>query len=121
MQWKHYMTQCVSHQNTCNYSLSAIDYNNYIDNYDWGKNLHLIPKFLFTILVEIEKWNIKADVYPCHCKKTVLILLVSVPHMANAMPIHMVKSALYPIIILFHEETIQLLWVTYTTKVFNPY
>ena len=40
--------------------------------------------------------------------KTVLIVTVSVPHMANAMPIHMVKSALYPIIIQFDEETIQL-------------
>ena len=27
---------CVSHQTTYNYSLSAIDYNNYIDNYDSG-------------------------------------------------------------------------------------
>ena len=58
MKWQHYITSCVSHQNTCNYCLSAIDYNNYIDSYDLGKNLHLVPKinfFLFTILVEIEK------------------------------------------------------------------
>ena len=41
--------------------------------------------------------------------------------MANAMPIHMVKTALYPIIIQFDEETIQLMRVTYTTKVFNQY
>ena len=41
-------------------------------------------------------------------KKTVLIVAVSVPHMANAMPMHMVKTALYPIIIQFDEETIQL-------------
>ena len=57
---------------TCNYSLSAIDYNNYIDNYDSRKSYRLIPKitFSFTILVE------------------------------NAMPIHMAKTAaLYPIII----------------------
>ena len=32
----------LSHQNTFNYSLSAIDYNHYIDSYDLGKNLHLI-------------------------------------------------------------------------------
>ena len=32
-----YITNCVSHQNTCNYSLSAMDYNNYIDSYDLGK------------------------------------------------------------------------------------
>ena len=38
MQWKHCITHCVSHQNTRNYSLSAIDYNNYIDNYDSGEN-----------------------------------------------------------------------------------
>ena len=51
--------------------MSAIDYNNHIESYDLGKNLHLIPKitFLFTILVEIEKWNIKANVNPCHSKK----------------------------------------------------
>ena len=39
--------------------------------------------------------------------------------MANTMPIHMVKTALYPIIIQFDEETLQLMWVTYTTKVFT--
>ena len=49
MQWKHYITHCVSHQNAYNYSLSAIDYNNYIDNYDSGKNLHLILKITFFI------------------------------------------------------------------------
>ena len=32
---------------------------------------------------------------------------VSVPHMANGMPIHI--TALYPIIIQFNEETIQLM------------
>ena len=71
MKCQHYITNCVSRQNTCNYSLSAIDYNNYIDSYDLGKNLHLIPKllFLFTILVEIEKWNVKENVNPCHSKK----------------------------------------------------
>ena len=47
--------------------------------------------------------------------------MVSVLIMENVMPIHMVKLALYPIIIHFDEETIQLMWVTYTTKVFNPY
>ena len=47
--------------------------------------------------------------------------MVSVPHMANTMPIHMVKTAPYLIIIQFDEETIQLMLVTYTTKVFNPY
>ena len=39
--------------------------------------------------------------------------------MANAMLIHMVKTALYSIIIQFDEETIQLMWVMYTTKVFK--
>ena len=40
--------------------MTAIGYNNYIDSYDLGKNLHLIHKtfFLFTILVEMEKRNI---------------------------------------------------------------
>ena len=113
MRWQHYITNCVSHQNTCNYSLSAIDYNDYIDSYDLGKNLHLISKitFLFTIIfVEIEKRNIKANVNPCKSKKKpVIIVLVSVPHMANAMPIYMVKTTLYPIIIQFDEETIQLM------------
>ena len=32
------------------------------------------------------------------------------------MPIHMVKIALYPMIIQVDEETIQLMCVTYTTK-----
>ena len=41
--------------------------------------------------------------------KTVLIVTVSVARMANAMPIHMVKTALYLIIIQFDEETIQLM------------
>ena len=40
--------------------------------------------------------------------KTVLIVTVSVPYMAKAMHIHMVKTALYAIIIQFDEETIQL-------------
>ena len=47
MKWQHYITNCISHQNTCNYSLSAIDYNNYIDSYDLSKNLHLIHKITF--------------------------------------------------------------------------
>ena len=29
---------CVSHQNTYNYSITAIDYTNYIDNI-WGQKL----------------------------------------------------------------------------------
>ena len=41
--------------------------------------------------------------------------------MSNAMPIHIVKTPLYPIFIQFDEETIQLMLVTNTTKVFNPY
>ena len=49
MKWQHYITNCVSHQNTCNYSLSAIDYNYYTDSYDLGKNLHLNLKFIFYI------------------------------------------------------------------------
>ena len=57
MQWKHYITHCVSHRNTCIYSLSAIDYNNYIDNYDLGKNLHLIPKITFLCLYWLKSRN----------------------------------------------------------------
>ena len=49
MKRQHYITDCVSHQNTCNYRLSAIDYNNVIDSNDLGKNLHLIPKMTFFI------------------------------------------------------------------------
>ena len=81
MQWKHYLTDCVSHQNIRNYSLSAFAYNKYIDKYDSGENPTLLPRiiFLFTILVDIEKRNIKAGVNPCHSKKTVLIVTVSVP------------------------------------------
>ena len=65
----------------------------------WGKTytLFLELSFSFTKLVEIEKLNVKANGNPCH-----------VPHMANAMPIHMIKTALYSIIIQFDEETIQL-------------
>ena len=36
-------------------------------------------------------------------KKPVLIVTGSVPHMANIMPIYMVKTALYPIIIQFDD------------------
>ena len=39
----------LDHQNTCNYSLSVIDYSNYIDSYDMGKNLHLFPKITFLL------------------------------------------------------------------------
>ena len=39
--------------------------------------------------------------------------------MANAMPFHMVKTALYPIIIQFDEETKIRIYETYTTKVFT--
>ena len=49
MKWQPYITNYVSLQNTCNYSLSSIDYNNYIESYDLGKNLHLIPKITFFI------------------------------------------------------------------------
>ena len=54
-------------------------------------------------------------------KRTALIVTVSVPHIACAMPIHMIKAAFYPNIIQFDEETIQLMKVTYKTKVFYPY
>ena len=40
-----------------------------------------------------------------------------VPHIANAMPIYMVKTALYPTIIQFDEEIMQSMRVTDTTKV----
>ena len=46
----------------------------------------------------------KADVNPCHSKTALLIVTVSVPHTANAKPIHTVKIALYPIIIHFDEK-----------------
>ena len=46
---------------------------------------------------------------PSHSKNLFLIVTVSVPHMANAIPIHMVKTALYPTIIQFDEETIELM------------
>ena len=55
MKWQHYITNSVSHQNTCNYSLSAFDYNNYIDGFDFGKNLHFIPK-ITTFIYNIG-WN----------------------------------------------------------------
>ena len=124
MQWQHYITHSVRHQYTYNYSVSAIDYNNYINIYDLGTKhypLFLKLPFLFTIWVEIEKWNIKADVYPCHSKKTILTVTGSVPNLAKGMPIHMAKPAWYPKITKFDEETILLMWVTYATKVFNPY
>ena len=53
MKWQHYVIYCVSHQNTCNYSLSAIDYKNYIDSYDLGKNLHLIPLITLHLIPKI--------------------------------------------------------------------
>ena len=71
MKWQHYITSRVSDQNTCKYSLSAIDYNNYIDSHDLGGKTYtqLLKLYvLFTILAEIEKWNIKANVYHCHSK-----------------------------------------------------
>ena len=121
MKLQHYITYCVSHQNTCNYSLSAIDYNNYNDSYDLGKKLHLIPKITFS-QYWLKSWN--------KTFKQTLILAIAkncfnrydfCPTYDIAMPIHMVKTALYPIIIKFDEETMQLRWVTYTTKLFNPY
>ena len=48
MKWQHYITNIVSHQNTCNYSLSAIEYNNYIDSYNLGKTYFIV-----------ELWNYK--------------------------------------------------------------
>ena len=54
---------------------------------------------LFIILVKIEKWYFKADINHCNKKKTVVfffIVTVSVPQMANAMSIQIVKTALYP-------------------------
>ena len=121
MKWQHYITNCVSHQNTYNYSLSAIDYNHYIDSYDLGKNIHFIPKITFFLQYWLKSRNetLKQTLILAIAKH-VLIVKVSVPHMANAMPIHMVQTALYPIMIQFDEETIQLMWVTYTTKICNP-
>ena len=50
---QHYITNCVSHQNTCNYSLSASDYNNYIDSYDFGGKLTLNS---FNYLFYLQYW-----------------------------------------------------------------
>ena len=55
MQLNLYITHYVSHQITCTYGLSAIDYNNCIDNYDSGKNSHLIPKITF--FIDDIAWN----------------------------------------------------------------
>ena len=54
----------------------------------WGKIYTLFLKlpFLLTILVEIEKLNIKANVYPCHSKKTVLIVFVCLPDLILYVP-----------------------------------
>ena len=109
MQLKHYITHCVSHQNTCNYSLSANDYKNYTDNYDSGKKLTLYSYYyLFYLQYWLESINetLKQMFILAIAKKLFLIVTVSVPHMANAMPIHMVKTALYPFIIQLDEETI---------------
>ena len=89
----------------------------------WVKSFHLIPKITFFILqywLKSRNETLKQRLILA-IANTVLILTVSVPHMANAMPIHMVKTTLYQIIIQFYEKTIQLMWVTYTTKVFNQY
>ena len=107
MKWQHYITNCVSHQNTCNYSLSAIDYKNYIDSYELEKNLHLIPKitlkrFYLQYWLKSRNETLKQTSILA-ISKTVLIVTVSVPQMANAMPIHMVKTAFYPIIIQFFD------------------
>ena len=53
--------------------------------------------------------NIKADVNPCHNKTKTEIVTVSVPQMANAMHIHVVKPALFSKIIQFDEERIHLM------------
>ena len=59
MKWQHYITNCVSHQNTFNYSLSASDYNNYIKSYNMGENLHLIPKITIFIYNICWNWEMK--------------------------------------------------------------
>ena len=64
-----------------------------------------------------EMFAFKADVYPCQF----LIVTASVPHFANAMPIHVDKTSLYTKIIQFDEERIQFMRVTYKAKVFSPY
>ena len=112
MKWQHYNTNCLSHRNTCNYSLSAIDYNNYIDSYDLGKKTYNhFPKITLFLQYWLNLINetLKQTLILAIAKNPVSIITVSVPHMANNMPIHMVKTALYPIIIQFDEETIQLM------------
>ena len=72
-----------------------------------GKNLHLIPKITFFYF---QYW---LKLINETLKQTLILAIanncfnrtVSVPYMANTMPIHMVKTtALYPIIIQFDEK-----------------
>ena len=76
-----------------------------------GKNLHLIRVITFYLQYWLKSRNetLKQTLILAIAKKNVLIVTVSVPHMANAIPIHMVKTTVYPIIIQFDEETIQLM------------
>ena len=71
-----------------------------------GKTFDLIPKITFFNLqywLKLRNETLKQTLILA-IAKTGLIVTVSVSHMANAMPIHMVKTALYQIIIQFDEE-----------------
>ena len=61
----------------------------------WGKLKHLIPKITFLIYNIGWNWEMKhlSKFQNLPKQKHVLIVTVSVPHMANAMPIQMVKTA----------------------------
>ena len=88
----------VSHQNTYNYSLSAIDYSNYIDN------------------IQGQTRTQNFENYHCHFKqKNFFYRYCSCPTYCT--PIHMVIIDSYPKQIQFGEERIQFILVTYTTRV----
>ena len=61
--------------------------------------------YMLHYLLKSRNETIKQTLIHAIAKNLFLIVTISVPHMANAMPIHMDKTALYPIIIQFDEET----------------
>ena len=84
-----------------------------MDNYDLGQTLALNSlNSLFYLQYWLKSRNetLKQTlILAIAKKKNGLIVTFSDPHMAIAMPIHMVKTALYPIIIQFDEGKIQLM------------
>ena len=90
------ITYSVSHQNTYNYRFLGIDYNKYVDTYD------LVTNFTYNFLNYL--FHLKYRLKSKHetLKQTLILVITkencfnrngSVPHIANAMPIHMVKTA----------------------------